>query len=1145
MARRVGNAAPDQKSRDDAVTERHRNLIVDAGAGTGKTTILVDRLVEMLAPTCPHDALPIGRIAAITFTRKAAGELRLRIRERLLEDLAEERPNSGRAQQLRDALAGLDTAYVGTIHSFADRLLRLRPVEVEISPSYEIAEDEGPLIRETFEVLMHAVESGTLAAELVGSDAAARGDEATRTILDALAAGVQAESRETEWHIYYGLDALIDGFIRQRDVPPPDTPAAPFDIGPFREAAEEMIRLCGAVPGIDAPGVHWLTRTARSLRVLHGESDPVVVLRELVRIVQSEPRDSSKSRAFANHDGAYDVWKAWDGDDRRRRLRDGPLRDDLRAPLDRWMATRLVRLFPVIVALYERVKARRRQLDQLDLLVKLRELLARNLAVRGEFQRMFAHVFVDEFQDTDPLQAEIALYLCEREPHAGRWDEIEIADGKLTLVGDPKQSIYRFRRADVAMYDRVCGVVARREHVTAKLTANFRSVAPLIEWFNDRFARILGVSPDGLTFDPATGRVFQQRLDAARGADASPPVHVLPFDFADGDRHSVDEYRELEGRVLARYLRWLVESSGARIVDPIDGRPRPVRYGDIAVLAVSTWRLSLLFPRFDDEGIPYASRGGTLFLEDQLHRQFLLGLRAIADRDDGVAQAALLRPPFFGIDLHDLVRERAAAKDGLEPDEGALCAREARELVRNLRRRRFERPPGATARDLLEQTAFARVVALGPNGTQRLARLRELCLVFEQIAVNEGLDFDAATMHVRKWIDRPVQIDPPYPVGTEAVQILTVHQAKGLEFPIVAIWDGKGRWDIRPESGAWRMEREGGGWMLDLDGLTWEEPEGLNIRLTERAYLDAERRRVVYVAATRARDLLIVPKAGDVPPGKFVCGDLIAQMPADLVRRSIRMMEPYIEGHEPAWARVERKQADTEPPDGAGVEREVNEWWSRVSAEAARSRLRPASVSGEAQRAAREDAEELTDVGPRKLRVGRFGDLFGTTVHHAIAMVLRDGLGADEATRRAAALTGLSEHLEDAIGDVTRALGALEVEGLARSVGSDLQLEYPVAAAREGGQLLTGHIDLVAVTDGRIDVIDFKTDAPPEGSVEEEYSQYATQVRTYSHLLERTGIVGGRSLRCGLLFTCDGVIRWLDMREDVSITPMTLYPSRG
>jgi len=130
--------------------------------------------------------------------------------------------------------------------------------------------------------------------------------------------------------------------------------------------------------------------------------------------------------------------------------------------LDRWIATRLARLFQVVIVLYQRVKARRRQLDQLDLLLKLRNLLAKDKQARPEYQGRFDSVCVDEFQDTDLLQAEIVLYICERERRAERWEDVILSDGKLTLVGDPKQSIYRFRRADIAMYERVRKIVAKQ-----------------------------------------------------------------------------------------------------------------------------------------------------------------------------------------------------------------------------------------------------------------------------------------------------------------------------------------------------------------------------------------------------------------------------------------------------------------------------------------------------------------------------------------------------------------------------------------------------------------------------------------------------------------------------------------------------------
>jgi ATP-dependent exoDNAse (exonuclease V) beta subunit len=320
------------------------------------------------------------------------------------------------------------------------------------------------------------------------------------------------------------------------------------------------------------------------------------------------------------------------------------------------------------------------------------------------------------------------------------------------------------------------------------------------------------------------------------------------------------------------------------------------------------------------------------------------------------------------------------------------------------------------------------------------------------------------------------------------------------------------------------MERDERGWMIDLDGLRWEEPAGLGIRDMELAYQKAERQRVAYVAAARARELLIIPKAGEIKPGYFVCSDLIADAPADLVHE----VPPYIDGREPDWARQKGAKAKPAPADGARVERDVSEWWTPRSAEAARPRFRPTSVSGESHAAPLDETEEAILAEPIKRREGRFGALFGTTVHHAIGLILRENaLPAEEAVRRAADRFGLEEHLLECIADVTRAIGALRAEGLLRPLGSDLQVEYPVAAAWEGGQLLGGYIDLVSVSDDRLDVIDFKTDVPPEGPVERVYPTYTAQVQAYGRLAEMSTALGSRKLRCGLMFTADGEIRWL------------------
>ncbi len=231
----------DDAERRAVVRERERNVVVDAGAGTGKTTLVVDRLVEMIAPEddAAH-AVPLGRLAAVTFTRKAAGELRLRVREQILRALATPGLSTVRRTRLHDAIGTLDHAHIGTIHSFADRLLRMYPVAARLSPTYEIVDDAGALQTETFELLMTSIDRGTLASELAGTKADGRAAAATDIVLAAVEGGLRMESRETPYNIQYGLDALVAGLLEHRDVPPRDVEAGAFDREAFVRSAEEF-----------------------------------------------------------------------------------------------------------------------------------------------------------------------------------------------------------------------------------------------------------------------------------------------------------------------------------------------------------------------------------------------------------------------------------------------------------------------------------------------------------------------------------------------------------------------------------------------------------------------------------------------------------------------------------------------------------------------------------------------------------------------------------------------------------------------------------------------------------------------------------------------------------------------------------------
>ncbi len=1102
----------DQAQRTRAILEREHNVIVDAGAGTGKTTLLVARLLHLIAPEDDGPCFPIDRVAAVTFTRKAAGELKLRLRQTLLTASARSDLSTARAQRLRHAIELLDNAPIGTVHSFADRLLRLRPADAHVSPQYEIAEDAEELVWETHRWLLEAAEHGSFSAALAGTDAEPLADEAAETLRLFQTAGFLTQTEEFEHFSKMGLSSLVQDLIssRDRDLKVPEL--AEPDLARVRTVVDELGRVVS-----DLTGQNGGTKTLRRLLKLGQAIAQSANHAEALGHARTFSLECRSAKLQQKHDFPDDKagWQAWKwlsegtrGAGKAKEERPGgPLAEELTAPLMTWMATRLVRLRPVVLTRYLQVKRAHQVLDQVDLLIELRDLLRRDLSARAFYQSRFDHILVDEFQDTDPLQAEILMFLCEQGAQAKGLADLTIASGKLTIVGDPKQSIYRFRRADIAMYAEVCDRVRQGPVCEVELSVNFRSTPELIDWINTGFDAVLGAAESGPLYDKNTGAVRNLRLSTGRKKLGVPSVHVLPF----GDAEMLaDESRNLEGEALARYLRWLVEDSDVQIADPHTGALRRPRYGDMAVLMVATQTVHHLLSELDLVRIPHVVRGGTLFMRDTLHQQFVLGLRALSDPDDGVAQAALLRPPFFALGMDDLVRDRFK-REG-EPSSEPL--QQARAIVTQLRRDRHQRPAGETARRVLEQTGFGRFVAASENGAQRLARLYELCLTLDGRARSEGLDFDGMTEVARGWLDSPIRLEAPLPVDADAVQVITVHQAKGLEWPVVALWDGRASWQAYLPIPALSVDASSGEWAMQLDGLSYDT-SGRGIRDREIALRKQERKRVAYVATTRARDILIVPEAG-APKMASMAGALLLHT----VSQKEHRIDTY-EGEGRAW--WDTKTGVSMRPV-APLREDLDGSWRKAATLASEPRLVPAGVSTVTHGRSAEASEE-EERPPRKERKGRYGPTFGTTVHRALELVLTKRVGeVEKAVEQAAREAGLTVHLDVAVTDVVRTLATLKAEGL---MSSTMRLEYPIAGSLDPSTLLLGYVDLLIATAEGLVLIDFKTDTPPPADEPGWYAAYVAQVRTYVALLAPAGVTGARPVKAGLLFTGDGGLRWV------------------
>jgi ATP-dependent helicase/nuclease subunit A len=444
-------------------------LFVEAAAGTGKTTALIGRIVALVR----LGVSTLDRVVAVTFTEKAAGEMKLRLRteiERVRQDATAEEQ-----KRLERALSELELARIGTIHAFCGDLLRERPVEAGIDPLFEVAAED-----EAQEVADQAFETWFQAA-------LADPPEAVRRIL---------RRRSKLQPPREALRNALGSLIEHRDFPAPWR-RDPFDRMGAVDTVIEHLTTVGALAAESSWPDDYLTRNL---------ADIARFVAENARAEAVRGRDYDGLEASLRDLAGRWSWR-WKG---ARRTQFGALsrdevlirRDKVKTDLDAFIAASDADLAPLLhealqsaVSAYEMLKSLTGCLDFLDLLIKTRNLIRDDGGVRTELQRRFTHFFVDEFQDTDPLQVEILLLLS-ADDSGGTDARKSPVPGKLFLVGDPKQSIYRFRRADVAIYEEVKKKLLEDDAELLHLTTSFRSPPSLQSLVNVAFAPVMNTSPD-------------------------------------------------------------------------------------------------------------------------------------------------------------------------------------------------------------------------------------------------------------------------------------------------------------------------------------------------------------------------------------------------------------------------------------------------------------------------------------------------------------------------------------------------------------------------------------------------------------------------------------------------------------------------
>ncbi|WP_247279095.1 UvrD-helicase domain-containing protein [Bradyrhizobium sp. 182] len=1079
-------SVPDLDARRRALTDFETNMLVEAAAGTGKTSLMAARVAMMIA-----SGIDPSKIAAITFTEPAASELEARIRWTVDELRQGRQPpaligvlslplgTTARAH-LDEAAPRIGEITATTIHGFCQGIIRAHGIDAGLDPGSRVVDEA------IADALFDEVLAAWLKKVLAGSDAQA-GPIAILAKDDPL--GVVKRVREL---------AILRRDHRSATVPAPDFSTRPDKT--FADAVSAFSRWHTA-----GPGETWtagLIADLERLSAFFAGDHADAAFSALWRLTQP-PRISmmrQKSIDLLPYERAR-AWKQGLGEaDGRRRAEEAAehfatVREAYRALIGciaQSLAHKLAAHLNGVIEAYDLRKRQAAVLDFDDLLRQARALVCENPDIRAWLGSRYPYLLVDEFQDTDPVQAEIVFCIA-AQSQPSTWSSAVLRPGALFLVGDPKQAIYRFRGADVESYALAKSAIAEAKNgCLLAITANFRSRPDVIAHVNHVFQDVLAKAGQP-GFVPLAPTLALPPLPLSAAAKLTIEV---PRDA------SAEDQREAEAAAVAKLCARLI---GALKIFGPDGTERYLRAGDIALLAPTHADLWRYERALEAQRIAVASQAGHALFRRQELQDILVLVRVLSDPLDTLAFGALMRGPIVGLRDEDLLDITAA----LSPDQDGrrrFQLRTSADEVINplgkdvllklqaLHRLAAELTPMQLVAFAIERLNL-RVIMAARHGQRNARALANLDAIVELARPYNVAGLRAFALDLQRgWQSKRRHPEGRVDASEDSVEIVTMHSAKGLEWPVVITVNSSTQFKPQDQF-VYRQSDDTIHWIIG--GI---EPPELAAAREEEEFSEArQRERLWYVATTRARDLLVIPDLPGAPSRSWSRVMDLGQKRLPEIREDA-LPEPIMSAPQPiannqtvaVFAAEGERLTAASPPI----------LWNRPSD-------RDADRSADLV-----DAFVVDAAADVTARIVGAGALRGTILHKLMEELLTGELErfGEEVTRRATELLAQlqSDDSTDAAGPdaIEMAETALRTLALPELVPFLAQLvpEVPLWAANPP-RFLAGRADAAAIDGERIAlVIDWKSDVNPAAAP---HSAHVAQLRDYLRVTgaERGAIV--------------------------------------